>query len=150
MYIVEDELEIPIPFDSFNDDTTPRAWQAFHDLHQTRFGFNIPRETIEIITVKATVVSLTEKPEFATIGKAKGDVPSEVARRQVMFDDGRHDTPIYNRTDLGEGHRLTGPAVGRSAAAELQSRGLSQRRRRRASLSVRFHAKRGNEELRSP
>jgi N-methylhydantoinase A len=104
------ELEIPVAFDSFTDETTPKVWQAFHDMHLARFGFNIPREVIEVITVKATVVSLTEKPELATIGSADG-APVAVAQRSVMFDDGRHDTPIYDRATLRHGHTLTGPAV---------------------------------------
>ena len=104
------ELEIPVAFDSFSDETTPKVWQAFHDMHLARFGFNIPREVIEVITVKATVVSLTEKPELATIGSADG-APEAVAQRSVLFDDGRHDTPIYNRAALRDGHTLTGPAI---------------------------------------
>ena len=104
------ELEIPIAFDSFTDETTPKVWQAFHDMHLARFGFNIPREVIEVITVKATVVSLTEKPDLATIGKADGGLEA-VATRSVVFDDGRHDTPIYDRAQLRDGHTITGPAV---------------------------------------
>ncbi len=104
------ELEIPVAFDSFTDETTPKVWQAFHDMHLARFGFNIPREVIEVITVKATVVSLTEKPDLATIGKADGE-PEVVSTRSVVFDDGRHDTPIYNRAQLRDGHAITGPAV---------------------------------------
>ena len=105
------ELEIPVAFDSFTDETTPQVWQAFHDMHLARFGFNIPREVIEVITVKATVVSLTEKPELATIGKADAAEPEAVATRSVVFDDGRYDTPIYDRAAFRDGHRLTGPAV---------------------------------------
>ena len=104
------ELEIPVAFDSFTDETTPKVWQAFHDMHLARFGFNIPREVIEVITVKATVVSLTEKPDLATIGKAEGEA-EVVSTRSVVFDDGRHETPIYNRAQLRDGHAITGPAV---------------------------------------
>ncbi len=111
------ELEIPISFDSFTDETTPQLWQAFHDMHEARFGFNIPREVIEVITVKATTVSLTEKPEFATIGDSAGAAAEPVARRQVTFEGGRHDTPIYNRGDLRAGQRIAGPAIVEEAAS---------------------------------
>ncbi len=104
------ELEIPISFDAFDDGTTPKAWEAFHELHQARFGFNIPREVIEVITIKATVVSLTDKPDLATIGKASGGA-APASTRRVVFEDGSHDTPIYNRADLRDGHAITGPAV---------------------------------------
>jgi N-methylhydantoinase A len=111
------ELEIPISFDSFTDETTPQLWQAFHDMHEARFGFNIPREVIEVITVKATTVSLTEKPEFATIGDSAGAAAEAVARREVTFEGGRHDTPIYDRADLRAGHRIAGPAIVEEAAS---------------------------------
>jgi N-methylhydantoinase A len=104
------ELEIPLSFDSFTGETTPKVWEAFHELHKARFGFNIPREVIEVITVKATAVSLTEKPELATIGKASGE-PVVASRRSVSFEDGRHDTPIYNRGELRDGHKIMGPAI---------------------------------------
>jgi N-methylhydantoinase A len=103
------ELEVPVPFDRFDDATTPKVWEAFHQLHQARFGFNIPREIIEVITLKATVVSLTEKPAFATIARGKGAKP--IARRTVVFAQGTLDTPVYDRATLGEGDAITGPAV---------------------------------------
>ncbi len=78
-------------------------------MHLARFGFNIPREVIEVITVKATTVSLTDKPEFATIGDGGADEP--VSHREVTFEDGRHDTPIYDRGSLGEGQKIAGPAI---------------------------------------
>jgi len=110
------ELEIPISFDTFDDETTPQLWQAFHEMHKARFGFNIPREVIEVITVKATVISMTENPELATIGSAEGDaVPT--SNRKVMYDDGWHDTPIFNRADLRDGHVIEGPAIVEEAAS---------------------------------
>ena len=103
------ELEVPIPFDRFDATTTPKVWEAFHQLHQARFGFNIPREIIEVITIKATVVSLTEKPAFKTIGKGSGAKP--VGKRPITFTSGTVETPVYDRGALKEGDAITGPAV---------------------------------------
>ena len=86
-------------------------------MHEARFGFNIPREVIEVITVKATTVSLTEKPEFSTIGKSDGATAEPTSCRQVTFDDGRHDTPIYDRGTLRDGHKIAGPAIIEEAAS---------------------------------
>jgi len=104
------DLEVPIAFETFDDATTAELWRSFHDMHKARFGFNIPREVIEAITLKATVVSVTDKPVLATVAKAEG--PAEpVSRRQIGFDDGAHDTPVYDRATLRHGHALSGPAV---------------------------------------
>ncbi len=37
--------------------------------------------------------------------------PREAARRKVGFADGRHEAPIYRRSDLRAGHRIDGPAL---------------------------------------
>jgi N-methylhydantoinase A len=104
------DLEVPIAFETFDDASTEELWRSFHAMHLARFGFNIPREVIEAITLKATVVSLTDKPALVEVAKADGP-PEAVAQRQVGFDDGAHETPIYDRASLRHGHTLTGPAV---------------------------------------
>ena len=110
------ELELPISFSTFTDATTAALWQQFHDAHNARFGFNIPREIIEIVNFSATVVSVTPKPEFREIEAAAGD-PEPVGTRSVVFPDGRRETAIYRRQDLKRGHRIPGPAVIEEAAS---------------------------------
>jgi N-methylhydantoinase A len=110
------ELELPIGFPVFNDQTVAGLWQQFHDAHAARFGFNIPGEIIEIVNFSATVVSATPKPAFRTIADAAGDaVPT--GRRSVMYPGGRLDTPIYDRGALRNGHRIGGPAIVEEAAS---------------------------------
>ena len=104
------DLEVPVSFENFDDTTTASLWQSFHEMHKARFGFNIPREVIEAITLKATVVSLTDKPALDPVGDAVGP-PVTIGTRQVGFDDGRHETVIYDRASLRHGHKFTGPAV---------------------------------------
>jgi N-methylhydantoinase A len=58
----------------------------------------------------ATAVSITPKPELRRIAEATG-APREAARRQVGFADGRHEVPIFRRSDLAAGHRIDGPAL---------------------------------------
>ena len=110
------ELELPISFEVFTDTTTVALWQQFHDAHNARFGFNIPREIIEIVNFSATVVSVTPKPEFREIAAATGNA-EPVGTRSVVFPDGRRDTAIYRRQDLRNGHRIAGPAVIEEAAS---------------------------------
>jgi N-methylhydantoinase A len=110
------ELELPISFDVFDDMTTEQLWSKFHEAHETRFGFNIPGEIIEIVNFSATIVSITPKPDFQPLAKAVGEaVPT--GRRSVMFPNGRLDTPVFRRDDLRAGHLITGPAVVEEAAS---------------------------------
>jgi N-methylhydantoinase A len=110
------ELEVPVPFDTFDERTTPALWEAFHDLHQQRFGFSIRGQAIEIVNFMVTVTALTPKPDFAVLPAATGE-PEAVGRRRVVYDDGPHDTPVFDRATLRQGHRIAGPAVIEEAAS---------------------------------
>jgi N-methylhydantoinase A len=103
------ELEVAIDFDEFTAPNTARMWQGFHDLHAARFGFNIPNETIEVITLKTTIVSVTDKPAFDPL--PVGAAPAPLASRRVVFDVGALETPVYRRSDLCAGARIDGPAL---------------------------------------
>ena len=110
------ELEVPFDFDVFTHENADKAWADFHALHQARFGFNIPSETIEVITVKCTVISSTEKPEFTTLQATDGP-PRAHATRRVVFQDGPLDTPVYDRAELKHGDAIEGPALIEEAAS---------------------------------
>jgi N-methylhydantoinase A len=110
------ELELPIAFDTFDATTTERLWEQFHAAHLARFGFSIPGEIIEIVNFSATVLSITAKPEFLRLEPATGAAEA-VARRSVMFVNGRLDTPVFQREGLRAGHRIPGPAIVEEAAS---------------------------------
>jgi N-methylhydantoinase A len=110
------EFEVPVPFDVFDERTTPALWEAFHDLHQQRFGFSIRGQAIEIVNFMVTVTALTPKPDFAVLSAATGE-PDAVGRRRVVYDDGPHDTPVFDRATLRQGHQIAGPAVIEEAAS---------------------------------
>jgi N-methylhydantoinase A len=104
------ELEVPVNFERFDDETVGQAWDTFHALHKARFGFSIPRETIEIITFKCTAISVNETPQLPTLAKADGTAVPDGSRR-VTFDDGPADAAVYQRHDLRDGHEISGPAL---------------------------------------
>lgn len=104
------ELEVPVAFETFDADTVQQAWATFHDLHKARFGFNIPREVIEVITFKVTAVSVRETPTLPTLPKAAG-APEPTAHRQVHYDDGAMQAAVYDRATLGDGAVIEGPAL---------------------------------------
>jgi N-methylhydantoinase A len=110
------ELELPITFEAFDEHSSAKLWQAFHEAHEARFGFAIPGEIIEIVNYLATAVSVTPNPEVRQIAKAEG-AAREAGRRSVGFADGRHDVPVFRRQDLAAGHRIEGPAVVEEAAS---------------------------------
>ena len=48
------ELIVPVDFPLIDGETAARLWQSFHDLHQSRFGFNMPDSTVEIVNFMVT------------------------------------------------------------------------------------------------
>ena len=104
------ELEVGIGFEEFNDETIASIWQSFHAAHKARYNFDIPGETIELISIKITAISATGKPVLPKLPKGDG-APTPVGTRQVAFDDGVYEAAIYDRAALLGGQRFTGPAV---------------------------------------
>ena len=104
------ELEVSFPADEFTDATISDLWRRFHEEHKARFGFNIPGETIETVTLKVVAVSLLKKPDVTTLPAQVG-TPQPGGMRRVLFEEAWLEVPIYNRESFGQGCRITGPAV---------------------------------------
>jgi N-methylhydantoinase A len=104
------ELEVPIDFARFDDDTIASIWRGFHAAHLGRYNFEIPGETIEMISIKVTAISAAERLALPELAEAAG-APEPIATRPVIFDDGAHDSKVYDRAGLLGNHRLQGPAV---------------------------------------
>jgi N-methylhydantoinase A len=104
------ELEVSFPADEFTEETISDLWRRFQEEHKARFGFNIPGETIETVTLKVVAVSLLKKPDVRTLPAQVG-TPDPEGMRRVFFEGGWLEVPIYNRESFGQGCRITGPAV---------------------------------------
>jgi N-methylhydantoinase A len=104
------ELEVSFPADDFTDETINDLWRRFHEEHKARFGFCIPGESIETVTLKVVAVSVLKKPEVRTLPMQIG-IPEPREKRQVFFEEGWLEVPIYNREIFGQGSCITGPAV---------------------------------------
>jgi N-methylhydantoinase A len=110
------ELDVPINFDGFSEANIATMWARFHAAHKARYNFDIPGETIELISIKITAVAVTDKPDLPRLERtAEAARPSAV--RAVRFDDGIYETPVYQRASLAAGQRLSGPLLIEEAAS---------------------------------
>ncbi|MEX2481998.1 MAG: hydantoinase/oxoprolinase family protein [Gammaproteobacteria bacterium] len=109
------ELDVPFAADSFDEAACAALWAAFHALHEARFGFAIPGEVIEVITIKCTAVAVTPKPDLPALPSRPDAKPLE--RRSVWFAEGALDTAVYARDDLAPGQAIDGPALIEEAAS---------------------------------
>jgi N-methylhydantoinase A len=104
------ELELTFPGDGFNDATAADLWKRFHEEHQARFGFSIPGETIETVNLKVIAVSIGEKPKLRELPSGQ-EAPEPWGRREVCYQDGFVEVPVYRRVHLKRGHTIAGPVV---------------------------------------
>ncbi|MDF1586813.1 hydantoinase/oxoprolinase family protein [Marinimicrococcus flavescens] len=110
------ELELEVPPEIVGPEGAEGLWQAFHDAHRARFGFDNPGETIEIVTFSTVVSARTVHPVSPRL--KTGDLaPVPRSRREVGFARGRVDTPIFWRDDLLASQRIDGPAIVEEAAS---------------------------------
>jgi N-methylhydantoinase A len=109
------ELEIPTNVEAFTEEEVKRLLDAFHDLHEARFGFRLA-DHIEIVNFLVTGIAQTGQLGFPEVASAKGQA-EPVTRRPVWFAEGWIDTPVYARADLLHGHSVSGPALVEESAS---------------------------------
>ena len=111
------ELSVPLSMES--PDPTPaaasvrQAVEKFHAAHAARYGFAMPAETVEIVTVRlrgtgsGAELNLPQEP----LGPPD-PLAARVGTKPVWFTAaGAEESVCYDRTLLRPGHRFNGPAV---------------------------------------
>ena len=89
--------------------STPDAtMQAFLDAHRTLYGFVLEAK-VELVTLRIEAAGRTDpspKTVLPVAGKAR------ITHRQtVHFPEGDLETPVIDRSSLGDGARISGPAI---------------------------------------
>jgi N-methylhydantoinase A len=89
--------------------------QHFDEVHQLRYGTSAPEERAEIVSLRATVTGVMNKPPLERVPRG-GPAPSRAAQRgtrPVHFQGMNKSvkTPAYARDALKAGNRIAGPAL---------------------------------------
>lgn len=89
--------------------------KQFDAVHLQRYGTCAPQEKVEIVTLRAAVTGLMQKPPMEKIAAGNARPPAEAVRgsRDVYFSEagGHAMVNIYWRDKLLAGNRITGPAL---------------------------------------
>jgi len=103
------ELTVPLPGDTLDTEAVETAMDRFHTHHEQRYGYAMPTEPLELVTLR--VAGTVETPPLSD-PVAGADGPVVVGERSVYFDDrGYLETPIVDRDALAVGDELEGPAI---------------------------------------
>jgi N-methylhydantoinase A len=95
------------------DSQKPEQWVAtFHELHQQRYGFADAARPVEIVNLRARMISASEpfEPERQTVVAGDGSAACS-AEREVWFEGGWEPTRFYKRELLRPGDAIAGPAM---------------------------------------
>ena len=85
---------------------TETVGDRFHAAHERVRGYRLVDEPVELVTVRVTGAVPTPEPELSHEGT---EIRSE--SREVSFDGGFRETPVYERESLPVGSEFEGPSI---------------------------------------
>jgi N-methylhydantoinase A len=107
------ELALSLPIGELGPADVDTLLADFHERHDKLYGYKLPDYPVEIVTLRLTVVASRPTPPFEEIRSSGANVDGAfLETRRVWFSEtGWVETPIYDRTLLPAGCRLSGPAI---------------------------------------
>ncbi len=108
-YELTTALSLPLTADALST-----TLEAFHGAHAQRYGYAMPEERIEVVTVRlhATLADAKPAPVVKPIERWSEADEAVAWIKPVWFNaSGPTPTPFYRREQLRPGHRFHGPAV---------------------------------------
>ena len=103
------ELTVTLPGETFTPANFEAGIERFHDQHRQLYGYAMPNEPVELVTLRAagTVETPPVEDEVSTVGDER--IRRE---REVYFENrGFVTTPIVDRQELAVGEVVDGPAI---------------------------------------
>ncbi|MGH3134779.1 MAG: hydantoinase/oxoprolinase family protein [Gaiellaceae bacterium] len=111
------EHTVNVPFTDGTNGGGDDVERRFHDLHDQLYTFRLT-SPIEFVNFRLTALGAVRKPELARISTNGDARPALKGTRDVDFDElGTQEARIYERSGLGAGTELEGPAVIEEPAA---------------------------------
>ena len=114
-YVLQEHaVTVDLPVELFKKEDRDGIKSRFDAVHQTRYGFSVPGEKAEIVSLRGSIIGEMKKPAFEPIAKgtAKPEAGAGRGSRPVYFaSTGFVDTPTFDRALLKAGNRIEGPAL---------------------------------------
>jgi N-methylhydantoinase A len=107
------EVRVPLSDGPVAPATFAEVANAFHEAHQTLYGYDFrddSRQEVEWVNLRVTGIGPIRKPEVVEIRIGSGARSAVTGSRQVFFEQ-RDEATIYDRSRLGCGDVVKGPAV---------------------------------------
>lgn len=109
------ELTVPVPDGVITLATLATVRQRFHALHEQRRGFSLEGAPVRVVTfrveARGAVPEIRRPPDYLTSTGVSDPVSALTGERAVHISGSRESWPVFDRTRLGPGHVLSGPAL---------------------------------------
>jgi N-methylhydantoinase A len=114
------EVRVDVPAGPFDRALADRAVDQFHAEHERAYGYSYrPREgarhepqAVEWVNLRVTAIGPLPRPRLAELPAGDGDLERAMTgRRAVRFGAEWVETPVFARSKLGAGDRVSGPAI---------------------------------------
>ncbi|WP_338826964.1 hydantoinase/oxoprolinase family protein [Neomoorella thermoacetica] len=109
----EHTVKVPVPGGKLDAAAIKEIEERFHALHEQHYTFRLEDSQIEFVNFHLTTFGRVKKPELARLQTGSADATRALkGHRPVHFDaEGWQESAIYERSLLGAGATITGPAV---------------------------------------
>lgn len=104
------EIEVALGAEGMRADLAP-VLDAFHRQHEKIHGHSDSEAPVEIVNLRVRAVGRTEKFETRSVDGRRGQTATTCPVRKMWFVEGAVDGFVYQRSALGAGTAITGPAI---------------------------------------
>jgi N-methylhydantoinase A len=105
-------FELDVPWSGGVDDAAlQNLLKSFHDAHERVYSFALRDLAVEIVTLRVDAVGMLPSVRLTELAEGGRPADAIVATQRIAFAQGSADVPVYDRTKLGAGARIQGPAV---------------------------------------
>ena len=106
------EVRVDVPGGDLTADTLALMAENFHAAHERTFGYCYrDSQPVEVVNFCVAGLGWVEKPVLPAGEIVDGAAPEARAKRDVYFDEGWVETPIYDRADLHPAMAIDGALV---------------------------------------
>ncbi len=106
------ELEIHSPRKKYTRKDLDTLCAEFTRVHVEQYGYGMPQDTVEAVSLRLTVMGVLPKPNIARESHSETDpAPAFKGCRKAYFGGQWESVPTYERTRLHCGNRIEGPTI---------------------------------------
>ncbi len=106
------EVQVTIPEELSGAEAIAYMWKQFHKVHDEVFGFHYEGEQdVELVNLRIQAVGEQHRPKIEPDSDDRPKGKPKTNRRVFWKGAGWIECPIYERSELSPGQRITGPAV---------------------------------------